>query len=290
MTREIRDILPDAKDEARSEERHGKSPHQSAASPSYATRGDSCEHAQGKPWGFWATVGFGVVIAAVYLAFQFVVMVPYAMYLISQNPGMDAVATASSLYANGFLLAVMTCLSVLPCIGLVLLFVRIRRGISWKEYLAFNPPRRRQVLVWIGIAFVYALAADGLNMLIGRSIVPEFWLKAYDTSGFAPLFFFALVVAAPLNEEIFFRGFLFNGFRHSAVGPMGAVLIAALVWTLIHTQYDYYDLGTLFAAGIIVGLARWWTNSIYVAIAMHMFINVWASVQILLHSGSQNAV
>lgn len=245
---------------------------------------------RGSPWGFWATMGFTAIVAAVYLMIQYVAMFAYGLHLAATNPGMSEESIYKSITSSGFIVTAGNCVSVLPCVGLVLFFIWLRKGITWKEYLGVNRPRARQLLVWLGITGVYALAVDALTVLLGRPLVPEFWIKAYDTAQVLPLFFLALLVAAPLNEEIFFRGFMLAGIRNSVLGAVGAVLIPTAVWTSIHLQYDYYELSTIFAAGILLGIARLRTNSIYTSVAIHALINVWACVQLLWVTRSWNGV
>ena len=44
----------------------------------------------------------------------------------------------------------------------------------------------------------------------------------------------------PVFEELFFRGFLLEGFRRTFLGTTGAVVLTSLLWAVIHTQYDLY--------------------------------------------------
>jgi membrane protease YdiL (CAAX protease family) len=97
-----------------------------------------------------------------------------------------------------------------------------------------------------------------------------------------PLLWFALMVMAPLSEEILFRGFVFKGLQNSRVGAIGAILIANIVWSAMHAQYDAYGIAQVFIAGLLLGAARLKTNSIYVPIAMHSFMNLIATVEIVL--------
>ena len=70
------------------------------------------------------------------------------------------------------------------------------------------------------------------------------------------IFWIAIVFAAPVFEEIFFRGFLFEGFRKSRIGDLGTVIITALTWAIIHTQYGYYEMSFIFLLGILLGVVR----------------------------------
>jgi membrane protease YdiL (CAAX protease family) len=108
-------------------------------------------------------------------------------------------------------------------------------------------------------------------------------LAAYQSAGFAPLLWLALVVAAPLAEEVFFRGFLFQGVRHTRLGASGAVLFTSFAWALVHVQYDSYEISTVFVLGLILGVARLRTNSLYTTIAMHALVNLLATLEVAMY-------
>ena len=104
--------------------------------------------------------------------------------------------------------------------------------------------------------------------------------RAYQTAGFLPLFWIALVVAAPLFEEICpFGVSCSRACRYSWLGTTGAIVIAALVWAGIHMQYDAYQISTVFLGGLLLGAARWKTGSVYTTIIMHAFWNLIATVE-----------
>lgn len=83
-----------------------------------------------------------------------------------------------------------------------------------------------------------------------------------------------IVVAAPLSEEIFFRGFLFAGIRRSAGFVLGAV-ISAGIWGLFH--YTGPDSWPVILQLSLFGVVLAWlyerTGSIWPPIAVHAFNN-----------------
>jgi hypothetical protein len=91
-----------------------------------------------------------------------------------------------------------------------------------------------------------------------------------------------MVVAAPIFEETFIRGFMFLGILRSKLGAAGAVFITSVAWAAMHLQYDAFGMGTIFALGIVLGLARWKTGSLYPSLAAHAAVNLIAVLQIVL--------
>src|SRR5262249_34829832 len=154
-------------------------------------------------------------------------------------------------------------------VGLAYLFSRIRNGRDATLYLGFRAFPGKALLRW-SIAFLVLIAlSDSLTVLLGRPIVPPFMQEAYQRSGFLPLLWFALMVAAPLAEETLFRGFLFEGIFRSKLGAPGAIIVSALWWALIHVQYDWYGIATVFAAGLLLGWIRLKTGSLYPTLFLH---------------------
>jgi membrane protease YdiL (CAAX protease family) len=95
----------------------------------------------------------------------------------------------------------------------------------------------------------------------------------------------ATVVFAPLFEEVFFRGFLFEGFRYSKLGPAGAIFVTSIVWAGFHMQYGLFQIASIFVLGIILGVVRYRTNSLWPPLAMHVFNNLLAMVFLTIDVG-----
>lgn len=240
------------------------------------------ELSTGKPWGFWATVGFSLVILFAWLVVQVVVTVVYLFgapsgrALFDKNPlGVDPAKISN----DGTLLALATTCTGILIPPLCILFAWLKRGISTQKYLGLVRAPTRQTLGWLGAGLLFAAASDTVTWLLGRPIVPEFMDHAYRSAAFVPLLWFAVVVGAPLFEEFFFRGFALAGLRYSRLGAIGAVLLTALGWTALHTQYDLIDLSDLFLFGLLLGYARIRSGSLFVPIGMHALNNLWATVE-----------
>jgi membrane protease YdiL (CAAX protease family) len=237
------------------------------------------------PWSIWGTVGWGLVVGVVFIVLQGSVLAGFVAREVAKNPDADIVMAAKGLEANGFVMALATLVTTPLCIGLIILLVRLRKGPTIARYLGLKAIALRTMLFWLGIVTLFALLAELLAHLAGWPFMPDFMIEAYTTSYFLPLFWIALIAAAPLFEEVFFRGFLFEGFQHSRVGPGGAVFLTALAWTVLHVQYGGYELGTIFALGVIFGIARWKTQSIYPPLAMHSLFNLFAMAQLVAYFG-----
>jgi membrane protease YdiL (CAAX protease family) len=99
-----------------------------------------------------------------------------------------------------------------------------------------------------------------------------------------PLLWLSIIVAAPVFEEFFFRGFLIEGLRRGKLGDAGAIVLTSLFWASIHIQYGLYEIGTIFIFGLALGLARIGSRSLWVPVAMHMVANLVATLEAYLLS------
>jgi membrane protease YdiL (CAAX protease family) len=234
---------------------------------------------QPPPWGFWATAGLSLVIFGVLMLTQGMVIDAFAVVEMQRNPDMARDELAANLDSNGLVISLATLLSTPLGLGLTLLFAGIRRGISVRHYLALSPVSIVTMLLSCLVALLFVLADGTLTYLLGRDIVPPVMVEAYQTAGFLPLLWIAMIVAAPLFEEVFFRGFLFRGIQHSWLGAVGAILITSLVWASGHMQYDLCDVSLIFVGGLVLGTIRLKTDSCLPTMATHVLWNLIATVE-----------
>lgn len=239
----------------------------------------SSEEIEAKPWGLWATLGFSAIIFALFSALQILVATFFVSLAKAEHPELDLEVYAKSLSSNGFCIAIMVVVSGLICTALTLLFAKLRKNISVKNYIGFKEPLKREWVQWLLILAAFLFLSDGVSLLLHEPIVPPFMVDAYKTASSLPALFFAIVVVAPIFEEIFFRGFLFQGIRYSRLGPIGAIGITSLLWAAIHLQYGIYGIATVFALGLLFGLARLKTDSIHLLMVMHSFVGLVATME-----------
>jgi len=227
-------------------------------------------------WGLWATLGW-VVLALV--SSQFI----GAVVLILLRP--DAISAGmDTLVKDG----VAVTLSNIPAnvIQVIILALAARRpGWSITEYLGLVGPAARDAAAALWILVILLLSYDALTYVLGRDIVTPFQLDTYrsaQSAGMLPLFWFALVIAAPVAEEIMFRGFLFRGWITSERWAIPGILIISALFAAIHIQYDWFGILQVFFIGLLLGLVRWRTGSTTLTILMHVLANLWATVETMI--------
>jgi membrane protease YdiL (CAAX protease family) len=243
----------------------------------------SSDDTKAKPWGLWATIGFSAIIFALFTALQILVATGFVSYAKAQHPELDLEVYAKSLSSNGFCIGIMVVVSGLICTPLTLLFAKLHKTISVKNYIGFKEPLKREWVQWLLILAAFLFLSDAVSLLLHQPNVPPFMVDAYKTASSLPVLLFAIVVVAPIFEEIFFRGFLFQGIRYSRLGSIGAIGITSLLWAVIHLQYDIYGMATVFVLGLLFGIARLKTGSIHLLMVMHSFVGLVATLETALY-------
>lgn len=241
-----------------------------------------------RPWGPWATLAWGLLWGGVFVATNVAVAVVYIIVHVAlEQAGAERPAGFESGFASltdggtdGLLLALSTIAAAPFCLATLWIAARLR-GPNVAAYLGLGP-LPGATLRWFAVLVIYVVLADGLTWLAGRPLVPDFMWESYRTAGWLPLLLVALVVAAPLTEETFFRGFLFRGWVASRLGGWGTIVLVSALWAGIHVQYDLLGIASVFATGLLLGAARWSTGSTTLAILLHAIINAIATLQLLV--------
>jgi membrane protease YdiL (CAAX protease family) len=213
-------------------------------------------------WGFWATTGLGIVV---------IIGVIFAI------GGIDLIAN------EGFLVSVATCAAAVICIGLVIIFIKIRKRAPAAEYLGLRHITKKTILVLLAIALGLIILSDSLSFILGRPLNPQSMVNTYNTSIWPALLWVSIIIFAPAFEETLFRGFLFEGFRQSWLGVVGTIVLLSLVWSLLHLQYGAYEITTIFVLGLILGIVRFKTGSLWSTLLMHSFTNFIAMLEVAIN-------
>jgi membrane protease YdiL (CAAX protease family) len=234
--------------------------------------------ATGPVWGLPGTILWGLVVAAVFVFGQVFGM---GLFIgLSQSgvdePGFEQSMGEYQLHGIGISFGVFCAL--IFCLPLLLSAIKLKRGSSIKRYLGLRWFDLRALGYWFLIIFACLLAYDGLAFLLGISIIPDFSIAIYESAEGSWILWLAIVLAAPLLEEMFFRGFLFSGLMASSLGPAGAIVTTSLLWAIIHVQYDYFWMLSILIIGLALGVVRYRTGSIVLTFVLHAAINLAAMV------------
>ena len=168
------------------------------------------------------------------------------------------------------LLAVQASVIVLTLLA-ALAFGRFPAGLSPRWPAAGLAELVPVIAVMVVVLGLYTLGA----MTLFRDLVMR------DLAHFQPLLkpelmlaaFLALVIGAPLSEELLFRGFLLGELRHTRLGFVGASIVSTLCWSALHWGYSPVGLIEVTIAGLIFSWALWRSESVWIPVICHALYN-----------------
>lgn len=227
--------------------------------------------------GFWF-----LLIAGIFLVIQSLVIGFYAGTQSTElvTPTLEQMEVIMlELQLNGNVVAWATIISGTVCTSLIFLAVKSKKTTPALNYLGFIKGDRSDYIKWGVVFATVLLLSEVVSYLLGKDSAPSEMIKIYQSASPKWILWLAIILVAPIFEEVFFRGFLLKGLTSSFFGVTGAIIITAASWALIHVQYEAYYVGMIFVWGLIWGYIKHKTGSIHISIFLHMMANFIATVQ-----------
>jgi membrane protease YdiL (CAAX protease family) len=150
------------------------------------------------------------------------------------------------------------------------------------EFLAFQSVNKTTLakVFLVGVGY-YIFASLTIYML--SLDTPKFMLdvKSQTHTAFDILMLvLGICIVAPITEEVIFRGLAYTRLVQSRVGVAGAIVITSLVFTAIHSQYDFIDLAILSLFAFLLAYVRYKTRNLVYCIALHMQLNIMSTIEL----------
>lgn len=234
----------------------------------------------------WSLVHPFLGFQAVFVLANLLIAIPLVGFLIyamlTAGNRFQLLLNQSVIYATIFGLFAQNALFV----GVTAFFLK-RYGMSLRS-IGLRRPTVQQIALGIGLGVALVLLAGVIEAGTGRALeammpqgverlkklgeiveagsifksLPSFWLKT--------LFFLGGAVAAPIGEEVFFRGFVYNAFKRR-LSVRAAIVLSGLAFALIHASP--LGLIVIFPMGMLLAYVYERTGSLWVTITMHALNN-----------------
>lgn len=221
-----------------------------------------------KIWGPLSGIFGGL---AIYVCAQ--ILVTIAIALLANSKGQSI----TDYYDSNTITVSFVGSALLAALSISIVYLMARPYGAWKtlKLTKFKPGD----LIWVGAAFVVYIFLSGALYLLVDYLFPSVNLDQEQQVGFDSasniiqmgIAFVALVVLAPLSEEILFRGYTFQGVRRQFHWLIAAFISASL-FGLAHMQLNV-GLDT-FALGIAACWVLERTGSLWAAIILHGIKNM----------------
>ena len=235
-------------------------------------------------WKFWGTALWGLFVFAA----MFVGQIGVVAWFVLRREGPIDIAAAVHVIGGGLTISLSVIMGLPAVLAALWIAIRISRT-PFADYLALRWPSWTNLAIGVVALIVLVMGWDLLSQAVGREIAPGFMgevLNSARADGSLWLLVIAFVVAAPMSEEFFARGFLYRGWSESFLGPAGAILLSSLVWTALHLQYDWFFFGEVFSIGLLFGYLRYRSNSTWLTTVLHGLNNLAATLQTMWLAGS----
>jgi len=242
-----------------------------------------------RPWSAKATFGLTFLLFILYFIISIIsLMVGAGIEAASSGVSAEGAQAfgekvGHDLALDGDFNAINYLVTALCLSPLIFYFARRRKVTTAAAYLGFNKRPSKANFINFNLAilgyFIFSyFASDALGIE-----TPQMMIDIYNTTDYLFLLFIAIVIAAPIFEELLFRGFMFKGLKNSPLGVIGTIIITSVLFTLIHGgQYDLNVLAILFPLAVILGLSRQRSGGIYLPIYLHFVNNLYASISMYL--------
>ncbi|NQZ20686.1 MAG: CPBP family intramembrane metalloprotease [Colwellia sp.] len=250
---------------------------------------NTAENATIKPWSATATLGLTLLLFIMYFVISIISLIVGAGIeavssgVTAENAQAFGETFGLELALDGDFTAINYLITALCLSPLVFHFAGRRKVTTAAAYLGFSKLPSKANFITFNLAILgYFIFSYFASTALGIE-TPQIMIDMYSTTDYLFLLFIAVVIAAPIFEELVFRGFMFKGLKNSPLGVIGTLIITSVLFTLIHAgQYDLTVLAILFPLAVILGLARQRSGGIYLPIYLHFANNLYSSVSLYI--------
>ncbi len=221
-------------------------------------------------------------------------------------PAAKSQTVADIFYAasgNGTIVSSSIFFSLVTLSALIMLLVRLKGG-RVGEYLALKPFSFAIGIAAFGLLVIFLISSQALTYWLDK--LPSLFVDPlYASVSSIWLLVVALVIVAPIYEELVFRGIIWSALKDQfssryvasslsaaefakkseSHGALMASLITSLVFAIMHLQYGIYEISTIIVLALIFSYARYKSGSLLLPILLHIINNGLAMGQYLLLPG-----
>ncbi len=180
---------------------------------------------------------------------------------------------------DGTVVSISIMIGCLLLVAISALVIRMRGG-NLKQYLALTPFSLAVGMGMIGLLLLFMIGSQALTYVLDKSPL-AFVDPLYQSVSSVWLLIFAMVIVAPIYEELIFRGLLWSAIAEQFTSPpdtehrgaMVASLVTSLIFAVIHLQYGLYEISTIVVLALLFCYARIKSGSLILPILLHIINN-----------------
>lgn len=180
---------------------------------------------------------------------------------------------------DGTVVSASIIISCVLLVALSYLIVRLKSG-DMRQYLALKPFSIAVCMGMLGLLLIFMIGSQALTYLLDKSPL-VFVDPLYQSVSSVWLLIFAMVIVAPIYEELVFRGILWSAIAEQFAatsysrqrGTLVASIVTSLIFAVIHLQYGIYEITTIVVLAFIFCYARIKSGSLILPMLLHIINN-----------------
>lgn len=225
------------------------------------------------------TIVLSMVLLMVFFASQLIGVVLFANLVLKDAGSLGIADKVLQGSANGTLMSLAIGFTLAMVISSVYLFIRLKHS-RMADYLAIKPFSWYAFLQCSALLIVLNVIINLVTVWLDRE--PMMFMDNLAQSAHPLwLLILAMVVFAPIYEEVIFRGFMWTGLASSRLGIWGASIVTSVVFAVIHMQYGVVELVGIFCLAMLFSYGRIISGSLVLPIVLHIINNGLAMWQYL---------
>ncbi|MFT5166878.1 MAG: membrane protease YdiL (CAAX protease family) [Saprospiraceae bacterium] len=186
-------------------------------------------------------------------------------------------------------------LALLMFIGMaaaLIFFLKVLHQRYWKTLITpFENINWNKIFFSFFLWLAFTVVLEGVSYYMD----PEVYTLTFDLKNFL-LLFVIIIVLMPIQtstEELFFRGYLMQGFGLLTRNKLGAILITSLLFSLMHMmnpEVEEFGVGIMFtyyaSVGFFLGLITVMDGSLELALGVHAATNMFSALFVSYEGGA----
>lgn len=225
------------------------------------------------------TIILSLVILMVFFASQLLGVVLFAPVVITDAASLTVADKILQGSENGTLMSLAVGFTLVMVASCLYLFIRLNHS-NIKQYLALKSFGGYAFLQCAALLIVLNIIINLVTVWLNRE--PMMFMDHLAESAHPRwLLILAMVVFAPIYEELIFRGFMWTGLASTPIGVWGASAMTSIIFALIHLQYGVVELIGIFCLAMLFSYGRIISGSLLLPMMLHMLNNGMAMWQYL---------
>jgi membrane protease YdiL (CAAX protease family) len=221
-----------------------------------------------------------IVLILIFLALQFACGLPLVVATMVEAVKNPAAAADSKVLMEIPGMVNLLCICTLVSNLLMIFFL-----LKCRFYVHKNHTKPTALVLWLTVPLTIAMAY-ALDILLSVFDLPNLLEDQFESMSVNPFGIIAICLAAPICEEMLFRGAIEGHLLRTGHKPWIAIAVSALIFGIIHGNPA--QMPSAFLLGLLLGWLYYRTGSLWPSIVCHVANNTLSTVISIVYPDKQS--